>query len=361
MGNRYRRRVGPWLLIAAAGLGGRHAHAQSLLERSPNFSGAWVPRMGTVQFNFAHRFSRGPAPARKVTGFPTLLLSAGLPARTSAGVVYTTNSTLVNGYPNEWELFARVQPLAQADAGPIDVAVQAGYDLAADGFAGELALARREGPVRLLGVARLLAALDESESTRVALGGGLALRVTSHIAVAGDVVTLTGSSAAEERAAWSAGLHLAIPNSPHTLSLHASNVPATTLHAASRGTSETRFGFEFTVPVTLARYFGRRAQPPEAAAEAGAAVHPDDGVRRIEIREMAFGRGTIEVTVGTTVEWVNRDFLAHTVTGADRSFDSGLIEPGSRWRRTFTEPGTYQYVCTPHPFMRGVVKVSAAQ
>ena len=112
------------------------------------------------------------------------------------------------------------------------------------------------------------------------------------------------------------------------------------------------------MPVTLARYFGRREPATEPAA-IGAAVEGADSARRIEISEMAFGRGTIEVVAGTTVEWVNRDLLAHTVTAPDRSFDSGLIQPGSRWRRTFTEPGTYRYVCTPHPFMRGVVRVRA--
>jgi amicyanin len=67
--------------------------------------------------------------------------------------------------------------------------------------------------------------------------------------------------------------------------------------------------------------------------------------------------GTIEIEAGTTVEWTNNDPLAHTVTAADRSFDSGQIGSGQTWRHTFTQPGTYDYTCTPHPFMKGTVVV----
>jgi plastocyanin len=49
--------------------------------------------------------------------------------------------------------------------------------------------------------------------------------------------------------------------------------------------------------------------------------------------------------------------MAHTVTAADGKFDSGLIQPGGRWSHTFTQPGTYDFTCTPHPFMKGVVIV----
>lgn len=356
MRQRYHRHITPWLLIAGAGLAGDRVEAQSLLDRSPNSSGAWVPPSGTVQFNLSHRFSRGPAPARKVTGFPSLLLSAGLPGRTTAGFVYTTNSTLISGYPNEWEFFARALPVRQGYGSPVDAAVQAGYNLAATGFAGEIALGRREGPLRLLGIARLLSPLDDTRGARGAIGGGLAFRLTSHVALSGDVVTLL-SRTPGERAAWSAGLQLAIPNSPHTLSLHASNVPATTLHASSHGTRETRYGFEFTVPITLARYFGRSESTGSAATSAIAS----DSVTRIEIANLSFGRDTVEITAGTTVEWVNLDPLVHTVTARDGSFDSGLIEAGARWRRTFADPGTFPYACTPHPFMRGTIRVTATQ
>src|SRR5213080_987549 len=59
--------------------------AQSLLYRSPNLSGTWVPDAGVVQFNFLHRFYYTPAPSKSVINFPTLTLAVGLPAHTTFG------------------------------------------------------------------------------------------------------------------------------------------------------------------------------------------------------------------------------------------------------------------------------------
>jgi plastocyanin len=75
------------------------------------------------------------------------------------------------------------------------------------------------------------------------------------------------------------------------------------------------------------------------------------------MKSLAFQPNRIEIAAGTTVEWTNRDPLDHTVTAVDRSFDSGLIHSGETWQHTFTTPGTYQFYCQPHPFMKGVVIV----
>jgi plastocyanin len=78
---------------------------------------------------------------------------------------------------------------------------------------------------------------------------------------------------------------------------------------------------------------------------------------RTGIKNINYLQSRIEVTVGTTVEWTNRDPLAHTVTAVDRSFNSGLIQPGKTFRHTFTKAGTFNYFCIPHSFMRGRVVV----
>ena len=53
----------------------------------------------------------------------------------------------------------------------------------------------------------------------------------------------------------------------------------------------------------------------------------------------------LQVTVGTTLEWKNNDPLPHTVTAVDKSFNSGLIQPGKTYRHTFTKAGTFEYSC----------------
>ena len=93
------------------------------------------------------------------------------------------------------------------------------------------------------------------------------LRLQRYIALAGDLVTLTHrDSLLGEKPAWSAGVHVAIPGTPHTLSIQATNTNTATLEGSSRGSSQRRYGFEFTTPFTLARYFGRRQPVPPPAA-----------------------------------------------------------------------------------------------
>ncbi len=328
------------------------AAAQSLLERGPNVSGPWAIPVGVLQFNFAHRFSRSPAPERKVTGYPTFLLAAGLPGSVTAGVRYSTNSTLVSRYPNEWEFFGQVMPVTEAGGAPVDVALTGSWNLAARGPGGELSLARTAGPARIIALGRWMADPDSSGSD-AAFGGGLVLRLTRHLAIAGDAVTMVHRDIGE-RVAWSAGLQVALPNTPHTLSLHVSNTATTTAQSGSRGSGDVRFGFEFTIPVTLARYFGHRAN-------GGPAQVSRDSLVEVHIKDLKFAPAVLQVRPGTVVEWVNDDPLDHTVTASDSSFASGLIKPGARWRHRFTTAGTTTYACTPHPFMHGEVRVEPAR
>ncbi|HST62732.1 MAG TPA: cupredoxin family copper-binding protein [Longimicrobium sp.] len=357
------------VLAAALALPGT-AGAQSLLDRPPNLSGGWVGNSGTLYFNFLHRFSSSDAPVRKVSNVPTFTVAAGLPLRTMAGLHYATNSALAPAFPNEWEFWARHALLQQDRGAPVDLAGQVGYNNAAQGVDAEVTLARRLGGMRLVTAGRVLSDPLQDGERRFAVAGGGTVRISRYFAIAGDVATLLDRAEGEE-VAWSAGLHLAIPLTPHTLSLQASNTNAYTLQGMSRGEESVRYGFEFTIPLTLSRWFGSNAggghgaapvPPPPGAPAATASVdvaaaEAAGTLERAGMRNMAFAPGRMEVAVGTTVQWTNNDPLAHTVTASDRSFDSGLIQPGGTWAHTFTTPGTYDYSCTPHPFMKGVVIV----
>jgi plastocyanin len=338
---------------------GRGAGAQTVLDRTPNLAGAWVGPSGVLHFNFLHRFSISSAPERKVTSTPTFLLAAGLPGRTLLGVHYATNSELSPRYPNEWEFFGRAMPLSQGLGAPVDGSVQVGYNLAAEGLDGEAAVARRQGPVRVLAALRLLAEPGATAGTDVALASGLVVRLTRHLGISADVAALT-ERAPDEKVAWGAGVNLAIPRTPHTLSLHATNVNNATLQSSSRGTDETRYGFEFTIPVTLSRYFGGGGpEPRETARPARPGPEPAPGADtvRAQIVDFRFQPDRLEVQAGTTIVWTNNGQVMHTVTAEDGSFDSGPIEPGQQRSITFSRPGTFPFHCTPHPFMRGVIVV----
>jgi plastocyanin len=315
---------------------------QSVLERPPNLSGGWLGAPGTLQFNFVHRFGVGDAPLRKVTNSPTFLLSYRLPFPLLIGFNYATSSDIAAAFPNEWEVFARYARLG--------LALQAGYNQAAGSGDAELTAARVFGPLRAMAVGRVLSHGYHSDTTRYAIGGGATLRLHRWVALAGDVTSLINKRAGE-KVAWGAGLQLAIPYSPHTLSLQVTNTNTATLQGASRGIDRVRGGFEFTIPFTLSRYFGRRTKT--AAPSGQAAVNATEA----EIRALKFTQDRIEIAVGTTVRWTNNDQLQHTVTANDGSWDSALINPGGSWTHTFTQPGEFAFHCTPHPFMKGVVVV----
>ncbi|MFM2078143.1 MAG: hypothetical protein RJA49_2033 [Actinomycetota bacterium] len=79
----------------------------------------------------------------------------------------------------------------------------------------------------------------------------------------------------------------------------------------------------------------------------------------VKLAGRAFTPNSISVAVGDTVVWSNNDKDAHTVTERKGVFDSGTVNAGGSFRRTFTAPGSYSYFCDIHPNMVGVVAVSA--
>lgn len=340
------------LVLSATSL--QELHAQSLLERTTNLSGGWVGPAGLVHFHFVHRFNQSGRPARQVQNRPTFLAAYTTPWELLAGVHYATRSALVAGVPNEWEVFLRGRPLRQPLGIPAEVGAQVGYNAAARSLDSELSAARDLGPLRGLLAVRWLTRDARTERAAGALAIGGLGRLHEHVAIGADVGRrwVRGEDADESRLAWGAGVHVRLPGTPHTLALQMTNTDATTLHAASRGHDIIRWGFEFTVPLTTARYVPGRT--PLATAAAAVAT---DTVVRVALHNLAFQPATLRIKAGTTVEWHNRDPLEHTVTAEDGSWDSGPIEPDAVWRNRFPRAGRYVIVCTPHPFMRAEVIV----
>jgi len=324
------------------------ASCQSVLERPPNLSGGWLGPTGTLQFNFVHRFGVGDAPIRKVTNSPTFLLSYRLPAPVLIGFNYATSSDIAPNFPNEWEFFARYA------GGPI--ALQGGYNQAAESFDAEVTAAKKFGALRAMAVGRFLSNGYASDTTRYAVGAGATLRLSRWVALAGDVTTLLDRRDHED-VAWGAGLQIEIPYTPHSLSLQVTNTNTATLQGVSRGIDQVRGGFEFTIPFTLSRYFGRRAGAAAGTAAANTAAAKGGAGAPVEMKGVQFIPNRIEITAGSSITWTNNDPLVHTVTADDGSFDSGNIDPTKTFSHTFAQPGEYAVHCTPHPFMKAVIVV----
>jgi plastocyanin len=91
---------------------------------------------------------------------------------------------------------------------------------------------------------------------------------------------------------------------------------------------------------------------------AGPAVAADWNVGVIDYE---FQPAKQQVAVGDTVVW-NFSNAGHTATserGQAERWDSGSVPAGQAFRHTFSTPGRYQYICTPHESfgMKGVVTV----
>ncbi len=82
--------------------------------------------------------------------------------------------------------------------------------------------------------------------------------------------------------------------------------------------------------------------------------------RTVAIAEFAFSPASITINVGDRVTWTNTDAVGHTATATSGAFDTGNIAQGESATVRFTQPGTYRYVCTPHPSMTGTIRVRSA-
>ncbi len=85
-----------------------------------------------------------------------------------------------------------------------------------------------------------------------------------------------------------------------------------------------------------------------------------EGVTQVRQQDFAFEPANIIVDTGTTVTWTNFDGVGHTVTSdGGGELQSPLLGQTQTFSHTFDEPGQYWYLCTPHPFMKGLVTVRA--
>ena len=83
-----------------------------------------------------------------------------------------------------------------------------------------------------------------------------------------------------------------------------------------------------------------------------------------ETTNECYSPADITINAGDTVEWINIDSVAHTVTaGSPRDaqvevFDSSLMMADKSWSFTFEDAGSYDYFCMIHAWMTGSVTVN---
>lgn len=81
------------------------------------------------------------------------------------------------------------------------------------------------------------------------------------------------------------------------------------------------------------------------------------GTVEVTIQDNLFDPNDVTVPVNGTVRWRNSGAAVHNSTGANGAWASANLSPGATFERTFTQAGTFNYSCTLHPGMNGVVRV----
>jgi nitrite reductase (NO-forming) len=92
----------------------------------------------------------------------------------------------------------------------------------------------------------------------------------------------------------------------------------------------------------------------------------------VKIIGNSFSPKVLHVAPGTKVTWVNEDVFTymdgefggiHNVVsyeGITQPFSSNLLAHTEKFTFEFTEEAEYKYMCTPHPYMKGIIKVDGS-
>jgi plastocyanin len=78
---------------------------------------------------------------------------------------------------------------------------------------------------------------------------------------------------------------------------------------------------------------------------------------QVKMEKLGFVPPEITAHVGDTIEWVNSDFVVHTATARDGSWDV-LIPVNAKKTVVLKAEGTVDYYCKFHPNMTGKILVS---
>jgi plastocyanin len=94
------------------------------------------------------------------------------------------------------------------------------------------------------------------------------------------------------------------------------------------------------------------------AFSAGFMLPAEAAVIQITVGGMKFAQTEVNANVGDTIEWDNKDFVAHTATARDKSFDV-LLPAHGKGSLVVSTPGTFDYFCRFHPMMKAQIVVTA--
>jgi plastocyanin len=92
-------------------------------------------------------------------------------------------------------------------------------------------------------------------------------------------------------------------------------------------------------------------------AQAQSPANPQSATATVQIHNFKFEPANITIAEGESVQFVNLDEEPHTATATDGSFNSKALDTNQTWNYTATKPGSFPYICSIHPFMKGMLTV----
>jgi plastocyanin len=109
----------------------------------------------------------------------------------------------------------------------------------------------------------------------------------------------------------------------------------------------------------LASACGGSSSGSPTTTTSGSGSHASTSTAHVTIQNFKFSPATLTVKPGTKVSVTNKDTATHTLTSNTGKFDTGDIQFNSTGSFTApSQPGSYGYHCTVHPFMVGTIIVS---
>ncbi|MGH2372714.1 MAG: cupredoxin domain-containing protein [bacterium] len=104
---------------------------------------------------------------------------------------------------------------------------------------------------------------------------------------------------------------------------------------------------------------GAAARVPALAGGGGGCHMPSTDARgtTVAMQDACFAPTVIRVAPGTSVTWVNRDAMLHSVVRAGTQLVGQANGAGTSFKAQFSRPGVYPYYCAQHPGMIGAIVV----
>ena len=97
---------------------------------------------------------------------------------------------------------------------------------------------------------------------------------------------------------------------------------------------------------------------PKTNEENNPLTRADSEANSIEISDFIFLPLELKIKQGGTITWTNKDKAGHTITSDSGSeLNSELLSQGQTYSHVFNTKGTFEYHCTPHPYMKAKVIV----